>query len=91
MSAAEKYPVDSIVRGTIVRLAPFGVFVNLEPGIDGLVHISKLGAGRRIKHPKEVVEVGQIVEAYVREVDMTSRRISLFIGTGSGTGGPCVS
>ena len=77
LSAAEKYPVDSIVRGTIVRLAPFGVFVNLEPGIDGLVHISKLGAGRRIKHPKEVVEVGQIVEAYVREVDMTSRRISL--------------
>jgi small subunit ribosomal protein S1 len=75
--AEEKYPVDSLVRGTIVRLAPFGVFVNLEPGIDGLVHISKLGAGRRIKHPKEVVEVGQIVEAYVREVNMTSRRISL--------------
>jgi small subunit ribosomal protein S1 len=80
LSAAEKYPVDSIVRGTIVRLAPFGVFVNLEPGIDGLVHISKLGAGRRIKHPREVVEVGQIVEAYVREVDMTGRRISLSLG-----------
>ena len=80
LSAAEKYPVDSLVRGTIVRLAPFGVFVNLEPGIDGLVHISKLGAGRRIKHPKEVVEVGQIVEAYVREVDITGRRISLSLG-----------
>lgn len=77
LTAAEKYPVDSLVRGTIVRLAPFGVFVNLEPGIDGLIHISKLGAGRRIKHPKEIVEVGQAVEAYVREVDMSSRRISL--------------
>jgi small subunit ribosomal protein S1 len=77
LSAAEKYPIDSLVRGTIVRLAPFGVFVNLEPGVDGLVHISKLGAGRRIKHPKEVVEVGQVIEASVREVDSSSRRISL--------------
>ena len=77
LSAAEKYPVDSLVRGTIVRLAPFGVFVNLEPGIDGLVHISKLGAGRRIKHPQEVVAVGQTVEAFVQEVDVNSRRISL--------------
>lgn len=77
LSAAEKYPVDSLVRGTVVRLAAFGVFVNLEPGVDGLVHISKLGAGRRIKHPKEVVEVGQTVEAYVLEVDTKSRRISL--------------
>jgi small subunit ribosomal protein S1 len=77
LNAAEKYPVDSVVHGTIVRLAPFGVFVNLEPGIDGLVHISKLGARRRIKHPKEVVEVGQMVEAYVRGVDIASRRISL--------------
>jgi len=77
LRAAERYPVDSLVRGTIVRLAPFGVFVNLEPGIDGLIHISKLGAGRRIKHPKEVVAVGQIVEAYVQEVDAGNRRISL--------------
>jgi len=79
LTAAEKYPVDSTVRGTIVRLAPFGAFVNLEPGIDGLIHISKLGAGRRIKHPNEVVEVGQVVEAQVREVDVNSKRISLAI------------
>lgn len=77
LDAAEKYPADSLVRGNIVRLAPFGAFVNLEPGVDGLVHISKLGAGRRIKHPKEVVEVGQVVEAYVKEVDVNNRRISL--------------
>lgn len=75
--APEKYPVDGRVNGTIVRLAPFGAFVNLEPGIDGLVHISNLGAGRRINHPKEVVEVGQIVEVYVLAVDTESRKISL--------------
>lgn len=77
MGAVDRYPVDSLVRGTVVRLAPFGAFVNLEPGIDGLVHISKLGAGRRVKHPKEVVEVGQVVEAYVQEVDPVNRKISL--------------
>jgi small subunit ribosomal protein S1 len=76
-SVPEKYLVDGKVRGKIVRLAPFGVFVNLEPGIDGLVHISNLGAGRRINHPKEVVEVGQEVEAYVLSVDAQGRRISL--------------
>jgi len=77
LSAAEKYPVDSLVHGTIVRLTPFGAFVNLEPGVDGLIHISRLGAGRRIKHPKEVVEEGQVVDAYVHEVDPKNKRISL--------------
>ncbi len=77
VSVPEKYPVDGKVRGKIVRLAPFGVFVNLEPGIDGLVHISNLGAGRRINHPKEVVEVGQEVEAYVLSSDAQGRKISL--------------
>jgi small subunit ribosomal protein S1 len=72
-----KYPVDGRVQGTIVRLAPFGAFVNLEPGIDGLVHISNLGAGRRINHPKEVVEVGQVVEVYILAVDTEIRKISL--------------
>ncbi len=74
---ADRYPVDTIVKGTIVRLAPFGVFVSLEPGIDGLVHISKLGAGRSIKHPQEVVEVGQMIEASVVEVDAKNKKISL--------------
>jgi len=75
--AAEKYTVDSPVKGVVVRITPFGVFVNLEPGIDGLIHISKLGAGRRIKHPKEVVEEGQWIEAYVAGVDAANKRISL--------------
>lgn len=74
---SEKYPVDGCIKGTIVRLAPFGAFVNLEPGIDGLVHISNLGAGRRINHPREVVEIGQIVEVYILAVDPESRKLSL--------------
>ena len=76
-SVAEKYPVDSKVTGTIVRLVQFGAFVRLEPGIEGLIHISNLGAGRKINHPKEVVETGQTVEVYVISVDQQSRKISL--------------
>lgn len=76
-SAEEKYHVDDRVSGPIVRLAPFGAFVKLEPGIEGLMHISNLGAGRRINHPREVVETGQWVEVYVLSVDRQNRKISL--------------
>ncbi|MEW6116965.1 MAG: 30S ribosomal protein S1 [Nitrospirota bacterium] len=75
--AAAKYTEGSRINGTIVRLAPFGAFVSVETGIDGLIHISNLGAGRRINHPKEVVEVGQQVEAYVLAVDPQNRKLSL--------------
>jgi small subunit ribosomal protein S1 len=67
----------SRVTGTITRLQPFGAFVELAPGVEGLVHISELGAGRRINHPKEVVSVGQTVEATVLSVDHDKRRLSL--------------
>ncbi len=77
MAAAEKYAPDSRVSGLIVRLAPFGAFVKLEPGIEGLIHISNLGAGRRIKHPREVVEEGQWAEVYVLSVDRQNRKMSL--------------
>jgi small subunit ribosomal protein S1 len=65
------------VRGTITRLQPFGAFVEIAPAVEGLVHISELGAGRRINHPKEVVAVGQEVEAVVLGVDHERRRLSL--------------
>ncbi len=77
VSVAERYAPDSKVSGRIVRLSPFGAFVRLEPGIDGLIHISNLGAGRRINHPKEVVETGQSVEVYVLSVDPLKRKVSL--------------
>lgn len=77
MNITEKYTVAGRVEGKIVRLTHFGVFVNFEPGVDGLIHISKMGTGRRIHHPKEVVEIGQLIEAYVLSIDTVNRRISL--------------
>lgn len=77
LAVPEKYPVDSTVFGNVVRLESFGAFVNLEPGIDGLIPISKLGAGRRINHPKEVLETGQQVEARVVDISTERRRLTL--------------
>jgi small subunit ribosomal protein S1 len=67
------------VKGKVSRLMEFGAFVALTgfPGVEGLVHISELGAGRRVNHPKEVVSVGQEVEATVLQVDHDRRRIGL--------------
>lgn len=65
------------LTGKVVRLAPFGAFINLSEGIDGLVHISKLGNGRRIHHPREVLEVGQDYEVKVESVDSENQKISL--------------
>jgi small subunit ribosomal protein S1 len=76
-NVSDKYAIDSRVKGEIVRLAQFGAFVKLEPGLEGLIHISNMGTGRRINHPKEVVEVGQLIEAYVLSVDAKRRKISL--------------
>jgi len=76
---ADRYPVGSKITGPIVRLTPFGAFVNLENGIDGLIHLSNLGSGRRINHPKEVVETAQMIEAYVIAVDPQARKISLSV------------
>jgi len=67
----------SRVKGTVTRLQPFGAFVEIAPGVEGLVHISELGAARRINHPKEAVSVGQAVEATVLAIDHERRRLSL--------------
>jgi len=72
------------VRGKITRLSQFGAFVEITPGVEGLVHISELGAGRRINHPKEVVSVGQEIEAAVLAVDHERRRISLSMAASAG-------
>jgi ribosomal protein S1 len=60
-----------------MRLEPYGAFVRLAPGLEGLVHVSELAPGRRIAHPREVVELGQDVEARVLRVEPEKRRISL--------------
>ncbi len=78
-SVAAKYPSGSMVRGKITRLANFGAFLELEPGVDGLIHISNLGQGKRISHPREVVTTGMSVEAKVISVDPDGKRIGLEI------------
>ncbi|MDW7773368.1 MAG: 30S ribosomal protein S1 [Desulfobulbaceae bacterium] len=75
--AADKFPLGSVHIGRVSRLTTFGAFVTLEPGIDGLLHISKLGAGRRINHPREVLESGQELTVRIEEVDKEKKRISL--------------
>jgi len=73
----QKYTVGSIHTGKVSRLAQFGAFVTLEPGVDGLVHISKLGAGRKLHHPREVLEEGQGITVRIDAIDMEQKRISL--------------
>ncbi len=85
-TVAERYPEGSKVHGRVVRLAQFGAFVELEPGIEGLVHISELGAGRRINHPREVVRDGQEVEARVVSVNPARRRLGLSLAAGGENG-----
>jgi small subunit ribosomal protein S1 len=77
LDIAQKFPVGSFHTGKIVRLAKFGAFVNLAAGIDGLIHISKIAGGRRINHPKEVVEEGQTVDVKIEDIDQVQNRISL--------------
>lgn len=75
--AEARYPAGSSHRGVVARLAKFGAFVTLEAGVDGLIHISKLGGAKRINHPGEVLEQGQGVEVTVESVDSEKRRLSL--------------
>jgi small subunit ribosomal protein S1 len=77
-----KYPAGSSHVGTVARLTKFGAFVTLEGGVDGLIHISKLGGGKRLKHPGEVLEQGQSVEVTVEAIDLEKNRLSLKLALG---------
>lgn len=74
---AKKFPEGSFQTGIVSRLAPFGAFVTLGDGVDGLIHISKLGAGKRINHPREVIQEGDSVEVKIESIDRENRRLSL--------------
>ena len=76
-TAKERFPIGTTVRGVVRRLEAFGAFVEIAPGVDGLVHVSKLVLDRRISHPRQVVTVGQEVEVTVVGVDTEKRRVSL--------------
>lgn len=76
-NAENNYPPSSIHQGTVSRMTTFGAFITLEAGVDGLIHISKLGSGRRINHPREVLEEGQQLTVKIDSIDKENNRISL--------------
>ena len=76
-SVATKYPVGSRVRGRVVSLTDYGAFIELEPGVEGLVHVSEMSWTHEVRHPSRLVSVGDQIEAAVLNVDANSRKISL--------------
>ncbi|MEM6821562.1 MAG: 30S ribosomal protein S1 [Verrucomicrobiota bacterium] len=74
---AEEYPVDSKVSGKITSLVPYGAFVELEPGIEGLIHVSEISWTKRIARPSDVLETGQEVAALVTDINLDDQKISL--------------
>ncbi len=76
-NAAEKYPEGSKVKGKVVSIADYGAFVELEKGVEGLIHVSEMSWMEKIKHPSKILSVGDEVEAVVLSIDVQRRRISL--------------
>ena len=76
-TVGEKYPLGSRVTGKVVSLTDYGAFVELEPGVEGLIHISEMSWTRKIRHPSQILTVGDVVESTVLELEPTRKRISL--------------
>jgi small subunit ribosomal protein S1 len=73
----ERYPVGARMSGKVVSLTDYGAFIELEPGVEGLIHVSEMSWSKRVKHPSKILNVGDSVEAMVLGVDPAARRISL--------------
>ncbi|HEY2829888.1 MAG TPA: 30S ribosomal protein S1, partial [Thermoanaerobaculia bacterium] len=78
-TVAQRYPVGSVISGRVRNLTDFGAFVEVEEGIDGLIHISDMAWNRRIKHPSEVLKKGDAIQAKVINVDAENQRLSLSV------------
>jgi small subunit ribosomal protein S1 len=76
-SVADRYSIGSVVEGRVRKLSDFGAFVEIEEGVDGLVHISDMSWTTRVKHPSEMVKKGQMVQAVILNIDAPNRRLSL--------------
>jgi small subunit ribosomal protein S1 len=72
-----KHPTGTVLKGTVRNLTSFGAFVEIEPGIDGLVHVSDMSWTKRVEHPSEIVQKGEEVQVMVLDVDAENKRISL--------------
>jgi small subunit ribosomal protein S1 len=73
----EAYPIGKRVRGKVMSLTDYGAFVELEPGVEGLIHVSEMSWTKKVKHPSKMMEIGNEVECQVLEVDARAKRISL--------------
>ncbi len=74
-----KYPVGEKIKGKVVNIVPYGAFIELEKGVEGLIHISEFSWTRRISHPSEMLAIGDIVEAVVLSLDVNNQKIALGI------------
>ena len=77
LDATERYPIGSVVEGKVVSLPDYGAFIELEAGIEGLVHISEMTWNKRVKHPSKLVNIDDVVQAVVLDIDQENKRISL--------------
>lgn len=75
--ASEKYPIDSRITGKVVSLVDYGAFVEVEEGIEGLIHISEMSWTRKVRHPSQILKAGDAVEVVVLNIDAANKRISL--------------
>ena len=73
----DKYPIHSVVEGRVVNLTDYGVFVELETGVEGLIHVSEMFWTREIKHPSKVLSIGQLVKIMILDINIETKRISL--------------
>ena len=78
-TVANRYDIGSVVEGRVRKLTDFGAFIEIEEGVDGLVHISDLSWTKRVKHPSEVLKKGQLVQTVILNIDAPNRRLSLGI------------
>jgi small subunit ribosomal protein S1 len=76
-SVNERFPVGTTLKGRVSRLENFGAFVEISPGVDGLVHVSKMALDRRVSHPRQIVSEGDEVDVTVVAIDTEKRRIGL--------------
>ncbi len=76
-AVSDRYPAGARVAGKVVSLTDYGAFIELEPGVEGLIHVSEMSWSKRVKHPSKILNVGDTVEAMVLGVDAGARRISL--------------
>jgi small subunit ribosomal protein S1 len=76
-TVAERYSIGSVVEGRVRKLADFGAFLEIEEGVDGLVHVSDLSWTKHVKHPSEVLKKGQVMQAVILNIDAPNRRLSL--------------